>query len=157
MTRLLPTAIVLMLMTAMGHAGTMTSRPGWSVTDTKLSFEALAERLETAVKAEKMGLVTAASASDAAKAAGFTIPGNRVVGVYRNDFARRMLAASVSSGIEAPIRFYVTENPDGTATLSYKTPSTVFGPYFDEGKDALKALASELDAIFARISIAATK
>lgn len=157
MARFALAGLTLLLMMASGNAGTVTPRPGWSVIDTKLSFPALVERLETAVKAEKMGLVTAASASDAAKAAGFTIPGNRVVGVYRNDFARRMLAASVSAGIEAPIRFYVTENPDGTATLSYKTPGAVFAPYFDEGKDALRSLAGELDAIFARIAVAATK
>lgn len=150
-------ALALIFAVSAGNAGTVAPRPGWSVTDTKLSFSALVERLEAAVKAEKMGLVTAASASEAAKNAGFTIPGNRVVGVYRNDFARRMLAASVPAGIEAPIRFYVTENPDGTATLSYKTPSTVFAPYMDEGKEALKSLAGELDAIFARIAVAATK
>ncbi|MGD9924159.1 MAG: DUF302 domain-containing protein [Pseudorhodoplanes sp.] len=157
MNRFAFAAIALLFMSATGNAGTVAPHPGWSVIDTKLSFSALVERLDAAVKAEKMGLVTAASASDAAKAAGFTIPGNRVVGVYRNDFARRMLAASVPAGIEAPIRFYVTENPDGTATLSYKTPSTVFAPYLDQGKDALKSLASELDAIFARIAVAATK
>lgn len=150
-------ALALLLAMSTGSAGTVAPRPGWSVIDTKLTFSALVERLEAAVKAEKMGLVTAASASDGAKAAGFAIPGNRVVGVYRNDFARRMLAASVPAGIEAPIRFYVTENPDGTATLSYKTPGTVFAPYLEEGKDALKSLASELDAIFARIAVAATK
>ncbi|PMX56079.1 hypothetical protein C1Y13_30015, partial [Pseudomonas sp. FW305-33] len=80
------------------------------------------------------GLVTSASASQGAKAAGVDIPGNKVFGIFRNDFARRMLAASVAAGIEAPIRFYVTENPDGTATLSYKTPGAVFAPYADEGK-----------------------
>ena len=40
-----------------------------------------------------------------------------------------MLSASISAGIETPIRFYVTENPDGTATLSYKKPGFVFAPY----------------------------
>ena len=68
-----------------------------------------------------------------------------------------MLSASISAGIEAPIRFYVTENPGGTATLSYKKPSFVFAPYFDEGGEALKTLADELDKIFARIAEAATK
>ena len=67
-----------------------------------------------------------------------------------------MLETSVSAGIEAPIRFYVTENPDGTATLSYKRPTTVFAPYADEGKDALKGLAAELDEIFAKIAEPAT-
>jgi uncharacterized protein (DUF302 family) len=68
-----------------------------------------------------------------------------------------MLNASVSAGIEAPVRFYISENPDGTATLSYKKPSFVFAPYFNEGGDALKALAVELDGTFAKIGDAATK
>jgi len=74
-----------------------------------------------------------------------------VVGVYRPDFAVRMLAASVPAGIEAPIRFYITENPDGTATLSYKKPSAAFAPYSDGGA-ALRELAAELDALFAKIA-----
>lgn len=104
-----------------------------------------------------MVAVTTASASEGAKAAGIAIPGNRVVGVFRNDFARRMLAASVAAGVEAPIRFYVTENADGTATLSYKRPSTVFAPYADGGNGTLKSLAGELDAVFARIAGEAPK
>jgi uncharacterized protein (DUF302 family) len=79
------------------------------------------------------------------------IPGNTVIGVYRPDFAVRMLEASIPAGIEAPIRFYVTENADGTADLSYKTPSFVFAPY-EDGGEALKSLAAELDAIFAKIA-----
>ena len=34
--------------------------------------------------------------------------------VFRNDYAVRMLQASVPAGIEAPLRLYVTENADGT-------------------------------------------
>jgi hypothetical protein len=45
----------------------------------------------------------------------------------------------------------VTENADGTADLSYKTPSFVFAPY-EDGGEALKSLAAELDAIFAKIA-----
>jgi uncharacterized protein (DUF302 family) len=138
-------------------AGTVTVRDGWVVIDTRQSFPTLVERLEAAVKAEKIGLVTSASASEGAKAAGIAIPGNRVVGVFRNDFARRMLSASVSAGIETQIRFYVTENPDGTATLSYKEPGFVFAPDLDDGKDALRTLASELDDVFAKIADQASK
>ena len=137
-------------------AGTVKTRAGWIVVDTKQSFQALVERLEATVKSEKMGIVTSASASEGAKAAGIAIPGNRVFGIFRNDFARRMLGSSVAAGIEAPIRIYVTENPDGTATLSYKKPSTVFAPYADEGGDALKSIGAELDDIFARIAERAT-
>jgi uncharacterized protein (DUF302 family) len=133
-------------------AGPLTKREGWRMIETESSFAELVQNLEANVKANEMGLVTAASASEGAKGQGITIPGNRVIGVYRNDFARRMLEASIAAGIEAPIRFYVTENEDGTATLSYKLPSTVFAPYFEDGGDKLRALAAELDEIFAKIA-----
>lgn len=157
MRRILSVFIVSSLVMSPVTAGTVGKRDGWVVIDTKYSFPVLGERLEAAVKAEHMGLVTTASASQGAKAAGVDIPGNKVFGVFRNDFARRMLAASVAAGIEAPIRLYLTENPDGTATLSYKKPSTVFAPYADEGKDALKTLAAELDGIFAKIAESAAQ
>ncbi len=125
---------------------------GWSVIDTGHSYKALIGRLNAAVKANKMGLVGRASATlGAKKMLKKTIPGNMVVGVYRPDFAVRMLAASVPAGIEAPIRFYITENADGTATLSYKKPSAVFAPYADGGA-ALRELAAELDTLFAKIA-----
>ncbi len=133
----------------------LAERPGWEVIETPHGFEDLVQRLSGAIKANKMGLVTRASASAGAASRGLKIPGNMVVGVYRNDFAVRMLEASVAAGIEAPIRFYVTEKDDGTATLSYKTPSSVFAPYA-EGGEPLKALAAELDAIFAKIARQAT-
>ena len=65
--------------------------------------------------------------------------------------------ASASDGAKGQgIRFYLTENADGTATLSYKSPSFVFAPYADEGGADLAALAAELDAVFAGIAEAAT-
>jgi uncharacterized protein (DUF302 family) len=152
------------LLLATGFAVPALSQPaplkagnGWIVTASPHKFPDLVARLEAAVKDNKMGIVNAASASEGAKAQGFTIAGNRVVGVYRNDFARRMLAASIPAGIEAPIRFYVTENADGTATLSYRTPSTVFAPYFEGAGADLKAIAGELDPIFAKIAADAVK
>ncbi len=138
-------------------AGTVKPRDGWVVIDTDQSFPSLFGRLESAIKDEKMGIVTSASASEGAKAAGVAIPGNRIVGVFRNDFARRMLNASVPAGIEAPVRFYITENPDGTATLSYKKPGFVFAPYLDKGNGELNVLVSELDEIFTRIASSTTK
>ncbi len=126
--------------------------PGWQVAKTGHDYQTLIGRLDQAVKANKMGLVTRASATvGAKKALDRTIPGNMVVGVYHPRFAVRMLEASVPAGIEAPIRFYITENADKSASLSYKTPSAVFAPYMG-GNDKLKALAEELDALFAKIA-----
>lgn len=115
---------------------------------TSKSFSELKQALDAAVKANEMLLVTRACASCGAAGRGIEIPGNMVVGVYRNDFALRMLAASLPAGIEAPIRFYLTENADGTASLSYRLPSTVFAPY--ENAD-LDAMATELDIIWREI------
>jgi uncharacterized protein (DUF302 family) len=112
--------------------------------------------VEAAVKANGMFVVTRASASKGAAGRGLTIPGNMVLGVYRNDFAVRMLEVSLAAGIEAPIRFYVTENADGSASLAYRAPSAVFAPY-EEGGKALAALAGELDEIFAAIAAEAAE
>lgn len=132
-----------------------TPYPGTNVIRTSHSYTDLVGRLDAAVKASKMGLVTRASATvGAAKMLNKTIPGNMVVGVYRPDFAVRMLEASVAAGIEAPLRFYITEEADGTATLTYRTPSAVFAPY---GVPALDEMAKELDAIFAKIAVEATR
>jgi uncharacterized protein (DUF302 family) len=122
---------------------------------TKYSFSELVKRLDAAIKAHKMFVVTRASASIGAKRRGVSISGNMVVGVYRNDFAVRMLAASVPAGIEAPIRFYIWEAKTGKAVLSYRKPSVVFAPY--NGGAKLKALAAELDTIFAAIAHDATR
>ena len=119
--------------------------PGTHSVATEYDFATLWERLRQAVKANNMGIVAQACASCGASKRGVTIPGNAVVMVYRNDFAVRMLAASVAAGIEAPLRFYFTEDAGGTATLTWRTPSAVFAPY--ESAD-LDAMARELDAIW---------
>jgi len=115
----------------------------------RVPYTMLVERLERAIEANSMRLVARASATVGAAERGLAIPGNAVLMVFRNDYAVRMLEASVAAGIEAPIRFYVTENRDGTTSLSWRPPSAVFSPYRNA---ALDALAAELDPIFARIA-----
>jgi uncharacterized protein (DUF302 family) len=127
-------------------------REGWRVEATGLSHAELVERLLAAVPEEGMGVVTQAGPTEAARARGVEIPENRVIGVFNNDFAVRILEFSTAAMIEAPVRFYVTEDPGGTATLSWKTPSFVFAPYVEEGGDALAAAAAELDGRFEAIA-----
>ncbi len=128
-------------------------RPGWSVIATSHDYETLVARVLTAAKSHKIGVVSHASATLGAKRVlDKTIAGNSVIGLYHPRFAVRMLEASIAAGIEAPIRIYVTENEDGKATLSYKLPSHVFAPYMDEGGEALKTLAEELDKLFAALA-----
>ncbi|MCI4661681.1 MAG: DUF302 domain-containing protein [Neomegalonema sp.] len=136
---------------------TIPAREGWQIHESALDFQALKESLRAAVADNKMIVVYTASASKAAKGRGVDIPGNAVFGIYRNDFAVRMLAADIAAGIEAPIVIYVTDDGDGTATLSYKTPSAVFSPYFADGGEPLEAMSAELDAIFDAIAAQAVQ
>lgn len=129
------------------HAGT-------TVVITKKPFAELVESTDAAIKKHGFFAVTRASASAGAAKRGVTIAGNLVIGVYRNDYAVRMLEASVPAGMEAPIRLYLMENPGGTSTLAYRTPTSLFAPY---GSATLDAMAVELDAVFEKIAIDAAR
>ena len=144
-------ALMFVLAPPSAEAANATPLPGTQVIKTKSSFAGLRKKLEAAVQANKMYVVTRASGGGAGR--GIEILGNLVIGVYRNDFAVRMLKASVASGIEAPLRFYVTENSDGTAPLTYREPSAIFALY--DSADLTK-MAKELDAIWRRIAVQAT-
>ncbi len=154
--RSLTTFVVAFLAAALvalsAHAGSVAPRDGWAVHDTGLAYAELLQSLKKAVEAEGMFVVTEAGPTEAARSRGVEIAGNRVVGVFRNDFAVRAVRASTAAMLEAPIRFYVTGDADGTATLSYKRPGFVFAPYLEEGGKELRAVAEELDAIFAAIA-----
>ena len=144
--------VIVAAMAGVAHAD-VEEDDGWVVLLTPHSYQELIARVDRAAKDNKIAVVTRASATvGAKKALNKTIRGNMVVGLYHPRFAVRMLEASISAGIEAPIRVYLTENEDGTATLSYKTPSYIFSPYLDEGGAELKALAEELDELFANVA-----
>lgn len=129
-----------------GHA--VSAQPkqgdGYRVVASPHAFKTLAERVEAAVARGKMGVVTRASASEGAARRGVAIRGDLVYGVFRNDFAVRMLAANVDAGIEAPVRLHLTEESDGSASIRYWLPSAVFARY---GGEELQSLARELDPI----------
>lgn len=114
----------------------------------KAPFARVADALEKAVEDARMALVCRANAQQGAAARGVRIPGNQVFMVFRNDFAVRILNAAPEAGFEAPIRIYLSENRDGTATLSYVKPSAVFRPY---PHPEVARVAAELDPIFEKI------
>ncbi len=147
--RILPTLALLPLAAV---ADELSEQPGWSVHPTEKPYDVLIKDLSAAVKANGLIVVTQAGPTKAAAARGITIPGNRVIGVFNNDYAVRVLNLSTAAMIEAPIRFYVTEEPDGSATLSYKTPSFVFAPYVQTGGAELQEIADELTHRFDEIA-----
>jgi len=153
--RLAP-ALALLAAATTAAAQDLEPMDGWVIHPTSHDYATLVERTDAAVEASPLNVVTRASATVGAEAIGETIAGNMVVGVYAAPFAVRMLEASVQAGIEAPLRLYLTENADGTATLSYRTASFVFAPY-DDGGEALDDLAAELDGILEEIAAAVTE
>lgn len=147
----LVTALAISAM-AVPYGGALAAGPG-ALPETRVvnvgkPFDALVLRLEQAIKDNNMALVAQASASRGAASRGVKIPGNAVLMVFRNDYAVRMLEANVAAGIEAPLRIYVTEQADGSTSVSYPLPSAVFSRY---GDPRIDDLARELDPIFDRV------
>lgn len=136
------------MMTEVVPAAEPTPYSGTEVVVTDKPFAAFVKDLKAAIEAHDMGIVAEACADCGARAIGETIAGNRVIMIFKPRFAVRMLRAYVPAGIEAPLRLYVTEEPDGTATLTYRRPSHVFAAY---DVAALSELGAELDGIVAAI------
>ena len=146
-----PSLLAILLLLFCAHdvsAQSAAPLPGTHTVASSYGFDALAARLEKAIAANKMGLVAQASASAGAAVRGVKIRGNLVLMVFRNDYAVRMLAASVPAGIEAPLRLYVTEGANGKASVTWRDPSAVFAPY---GSAELNSMARELDPVFEKI------
>lgn len=114
----------------------------------RVPFVQVAAAMEQAISEAGIALVCHANAQRGAATRGISIRGNQVMMVFRNDFAVRLLAAEPAAGFEAPIRIYLYENADGTATVSYIPPSTLFAPYRHPD---VRAVAAELDPILKRI------
>lgn len=148
-------ALVLALPTPAALAAELSKRSGWEIFQTEKTYEILLRDVKAAVKSNGMAVVTQAGPTKAAAARGIVIPGNRVLGVFNNDYAVQILSLSTAAMIEAPVRLYVTEGADGRASLSYKHPSHVFAPYLGEGGAQLIQISAELDLRFAAIAKAA--
>ncbi len=111
-------------------------------------FDETLARIERSVDANAMFKIATASASRAAAGLGIAIPGDAVVLVFRNDFARRVLAADPTAGIEAPLPIQIRETKTGTV-IAWKRPSDVYRPY---PAPEIARVARELDAILAKIA-----
>ena len=146
--RLILLGCLMVLLALPVKAENPTPYSGTKVIETGQPFDAFINKLTAAIKANKMGIVGTACATCGAKKIGVTIPGNRVIMIFNPHFAVRMLKASEAAGIEAPVRLYVTEQPNGKARLTYRLPSHLFGAY---KVPALDEMGKELDTIIARI------
>ncbi len=140
-------ALLVVLVLAWCPAGAL-GADGKVVLTSTAPFARAAAALEQAIADHQMGLVCRANAQQGAAARGATIRGNQVFLVFRNDLAVRLIQADPRAAFEAPIRIYLYENPDGTATLAYLKPSTLFAAY---AHPEVARVGAELDPVFERI------
>lgn len=124
------------------------AEPGKVTLTSEAPFAKVAAALVTSIGDHNMGLVCRANAQQGAAARGVKIAGNQVFMVFRNDFAVRLLAVVPAAGFETPIRIYLYENQDGTATLAYVKPSALLRAY---PHPTVAQVAAELDPIFEQI------
>ena len=141
-------SFVLALALLVGPPTLALAQEGRVVLASKAPFARVAAALEQAIADQRMGLVCHANAQQGAAARGVKIRGNQVLMVFRNDFAVRLINADARAAYEAPIRIYLYENPNGTATLTYVKPSALLRPY---GHPEVAKVGAELDPIFEKI------
>lgn len=147
-THRLPVSLLLAAVALVIPAVSGMAQDGRITLTSKAPFGKVAEALEKAIADQNMGLVCHANAQRGAAARGLKLAGNQVFMVFRNDFAVRIINAAREAGFEAPIRIYLYENSDGTATLTYIKPSAIFRPY---AQPEVGKVAAELDLIFEKI------
>lgn len=133
----------------LGSRTTMGAQAEQVTLTSKAPFARVAAALEKAIADHGMGLVCRANAQQGAASRGVKIPGNQVLMVFRNDFAVRLINAEPRAAYEAPMRIYLYENSDGTASLVYVRPSSLFRPY---GHPEITKVGAELDPIFEKIA-----
>jgi uncharacterized protein (DUF302 family) len=141
-------SFVLALLLVATHPAPALAQDARVVLTSKAPFARVAAALEQAVADQAMGLVCRTNPQHAALTRGVKIPGNQVFLVFRNDFAVRLINADSRAAYEAPIRIYLYENRDGTATLTYVRPSALLRPYAHP--DVVR-VGVELDPIFEKI------
>jgi uncharacterized protein (DUF302 family) len=140
--------VLAVLMTAPARAENPAPYSGMVTVETGKPFKDFVKAVRPAIKKHKFNIVGVACGSCAVKSMGKTVPGNRVFFFFAPRYAARMLTASTAAGIEAPVRFYVTENSDRTATVTYRLPSHVFGVY---EVPELTVMGKELDKMMTMI------
>ena len=111
-------------------------------------FPQVVKALISGVEQNDMLLVCYINVQENARERGLMIGGNRILEVFRPDYAIRVWEADIEAGVDVPVRIRVCEGSDGYTYARYREPSKTFAPY---DNDDLSALGAELDPIFERI------
>ena len=120
--RLILAALALTVTTLVAQAE-MAPREGWSVTPTTKGYDQLIADVKAAAKANKMGVVTQAGPTGAAKSRGITIPGNRVIGLFNNVYAVNILNLSTGRKMRMGPRRSATRPHRTCLRLTWRRPA----------------------------------
>jgi uncharacterized protein (DUF302 family) len=77
----------------------------------------------------------------------------RMFEVLRRPWVKAVFDSDVAAALDIPLRIYVSQRDDGKTVVRYYRPSSVFEAY---GKDSLRKLGVELDAVLDEIVRVAT-
>jgi len=93
------------------------------------SFPEVVKGLISGIEKNDMLLVCYINVQENARKRGLMIGGNRILEVFRPDYAIRVWEADIEAGVDVPVRIHVCEGSDGYTYARYQEPSQTFAPY----------------------------
>lgn len=108
-------------------------------------FGRVVEALASGVEESGMLLVADIDVQKNAAKRGLEIGGNRILEIFRPDYAIKVWEMEIEAGVDIPIRVHVHEDDEGRVTARYCPPSEVLSRH---GNDELTDFGAELDPVF---------
>ncbi|MGH3086405.1 MAG: DUF302 domain-containing protein [Rubrobacteraceae bacterium] len=112
------------------------------------SFDEVVESLVKSIEESGMLLVADIDVRKSAAKRAISLAGNRILEVFRPDYAARVWGTEIEAGVDIPIRTHVHEDEGGGVAARCRTPLEVLSRH---GNDELTLFAAELDPVFERI------
>lgn len=111
-------------------------------------FDEVVAALISGIEESGMLLVADIDVRKNAAKRGMSLTGNRILEVFRPDYAARVWEMEIEAGVDIPIRIHVHEDGAGAVTARYRSPLEVLSGH---GNDELTLFAAELEPVFEKI------
>lgn len=107
-------------------------------------FDEVVEAIIASIESSGMLLVADIDVRKNAAKKGIELTGNRILEVFRPDYAARIWGMEIEAGVDVPIRIH----EDGSVAARCRTPLEVLSRH---GNDESILFAAELDPVFEKI------
>lgn len=111
-------------------------------------FDDVVEAIISCIEESGMLLVADIDVQRNAAKRGIETTGNRILEVFRPDYAVKIWAMEIEAGVDIPIRIHIHEDESGGVTARYRGPLEVLSRH---GNDRLTLFAAEIEPVFERI------